>query len=106
MKKEDLKSFLKAGTDDSMMRLMSYKVVKTGCFIAIAAIIGSFLGWFLMIIFNRDMAVLGVILGSVLGGTAALEGTLLLPSFGGKAAQSFSENKPNVDIPKEENKGE
>lgn len=88
MKKNRLESFLKVGTDDSLMRLMSIRAVNTACFVAIMAILGVVSGLILGILSNRDLTVITSIIGALLGGAAGMIGTLLVPAFGGKVAQS------------------
>ena len=47
----------------------------------------------LCVVASIAIAILSVVLNRDLGGAAALVGSLLGPSFVGKAAQSFSESK-------------
>jgi len=68
--------YLSAGSPQSSMRLAFMIVIITSCVIALGAVM-------LCILLNRDM----------LGGVAAVLSALLIAAFGGKAIQSYSENK-------------
>lgn len=84
-----LREYLSAGHQQSAMRLMAFLCVVTACISAIGAVSGFVVG----VILGRDMTMLG----AAIGGIAGIIGALLVPAFGGKAAQSFAELKKPDD---------
>jgi hypothetical protein len=76
--------------DPSSMRVGFMIVVITACAVALGAVVG----YILSIVWNRDLT----ILSGALGGLAGVIGSLLVPAFGGKAAQTFGEaQSPDQD---------
>ena len=95
---KDIKEFLKVGTQQSSMRLMSMRAVNTACFVSVFAIVGAVTSLILCVTCNKDLVAIGAVIGALLGGTAGIVGTLLLPAFGGKAAQSkFEQENQNKE---------
>lgn len=102
MDKKNMLEFLKSDSKQSSTRLMLVRLTNTAIFVAIITALGGVFGFISGIILNRDLALLGSALGGLAGLSAGLVGTLLVPSFGAKVGQSFSENNKSIDK-KEEN---
>jgi F0F1-type ATP synthase assembly protein I len=93
---KNLNQYLRSDTKESSMRLMSNRVATTACFISIFSVVGTTVGIILAIILNRDLVVFSGIIGTFLGAVAGIVGVLLVPAFGGKAAQKFAEKESNI----------
>lgn len=85
--------FLKTNSDDSMMRLMSFRVVNTARIIAIIPILALSFVLIWRVINKEEIESLTGVISVILGGTAGIIGTLLVPAFGGKVGQKFAEKK-------------
>lgn len=81
------KDFFRSDSTLSSMRLNAFIVTVTACIVALGAVGGAVVG----VILDRDLA----LIGGIIGGCAGLVGALLVPAFGGKAFQSFAEKKPD-----------
>ena len=90
---KNIQEYLKAGTPESMMRLSMNRVVKTAVFVAIFTPIGAVTGFIIGIILDRNLIAIASGIGALAGLAGAIIGALLIPGFGGKAVQSFSESQ-------------
>ena len=89
-----LKDYLRDDTQYSAMRLFGFLCVLAAFLFTLAAAAAIILA----VVLLREGNLVGsiaAIIGAILGGGAALVGALLVPAFGGKAAQSFAENQMN-----------
>jgi len=74
---------------NSSMRFALIMTVLTACLVAIGAVVG----FILSICLNRELTMLG----SVLGGMAGIIGSLLVPAFTGKSIQKKFESEVEND---------
>lgn len=86
-------SFYKNNSDDSMMRKMSIRIVTTASFVSVLVTVAVVFALIWQIVNKQEInSLIGVISG-LLGGSAGIIGTLLIPAFGGKVGQKFAEKK-------------
>ena len=90
---KNIQEYLRSDTKQSSMRLMAIRAVNTACFIAVVAVLGAVSGVIVAIALDRGLSVISGIVGGLLGGSAGIVGTLLVPAFAGKSSQSFAETK-------------
>lgn len=91
---KNLLKFLQHGTPESSMRLMALRIVNAAFFLVVFGIVGVVAGFIVAVVLNRDMAQVAAVVGGIMGGMAGVVGALLVPAFGGKAAQKFAEKGP------------
>jgi hypothetical protein len=85
---KNIREYLSKDGKQSSMRLMAVRISNTAAFIAIVVVVGCVIGLLLCVYFNRGFSKIAEIIRNLLGGTAGIIGTLLIPAFGGKAAQT------------------
>jgi uncharacterized membrane protein YeaQ/YmgE (transglycosylase-associated protein family) len=102
---KNIESYLKTDSNNSMMRLMCWEAFKAGRNLAYCIVIGTIVGVVIALFLGKESSI-GALLGGAAAFIGATVGMFLIPSFGGKAAQSFAE-KDNIDNPTENinNKG-
>lgn len=88
---KNIHEYLTKDGKQSSMRLMAVRISTTAAFISIVVVIGCVIGLLMCVYFNRGFSKISEIIKSLLGGTAGIIGTLLIPAFGGKAAQTAFE---------------
>lgn len=87
--------FFRADTKESMMRKMSWEALRHSIILAYITIGGALGFLFSALFLGKDLNLIGTCVGAYLGGASFLIGGFLVSAFGGKAAQSFAENKPD-----------
>ena len=85
---KEISKYLRSDSKESSMRLAFNKTINTSIFVAIFTTIGAVTDFVLGVLLDKNLQYISMCIGALAGLSVAIIGSLNVPAFSGKAAQS------------------